>query len=156
MNPIQPIAPTRREINVVEPVSPALEHVKRMLFQPFDPGKWFIIGFCAWLARLGEAGFCSGGGNYNFGNLPHHDGLDLRHDMDMARDYLLNNLDWIIPLAALLLVIGLCLGLLFLWLNSRGRFMFLHCVALNRAEVTEPWNQFATAANSLFWFRLVL
>ena len=28
-----------REISVVEPISPALEHVKRMLFQPFDLGK---------------------------------------------------------------------------------------------------------------------
>ena len=34
--------------------------------------------------------------------------------------------------------------------------MFLHCVALNRAEVAEPWNKFAAEANSLFWFRLAL
>ena len=52
-----------REISVVEPISPALEHVKRMLFQPFDLGKWFVIGFCAWLAYLGEAGGGSGGGD---------------------------------------------------------------------------------------------
>jgi hypothetical protein len=68
----------------------------------------------------------------------------------------LNNLDWIIPLAAFLIVVILGLWLFFLWLNSRGKFMFLHCVALDRAEVTEPWNKFATEANSLFWFRFVL
>ena len=34
--------------------------------------------------------------------------------------------------------------------------MFLHCVAVNRAEVTEPWNKFGPEANSLFWFRLGL
>jgi hypothetical protein len=33
-----------------------LERVKRVLFQPFDLGKWFIIGFCAWLAFLGDGG----------------------------------------------------------------------------------------------------
>ena len=141
---------------MVEPVSPALEHVKRMLFRPFDLGKWFIIGFCAWLAYLGEAGCGSGGGNYNFGNHSEHIGADFRHALDQARDYLLNNLDWIIPLAAFLIVVILGLWLFFLWLNSRGKFMFLHCVALDRAEVTEPWNKFATEANSLFWFRLVL
>ena len=144
-----------RDINVVEPVSPALEHVKRMLFQPFDLGRWFIIGFCAWLACLGEAGGGSGSGNY-FGNHSGRSGADFHHALDQARDYLLNNLDWIIPLAAFLIVVILGLGLLFLWLNSRGKFMFLHCVALNRAEVTEPWNTFAPEANSLFWFRLVL
>ncbi len=155
MNPIQPLTPPHREINVVEPVSPALEHVKRMLFRPFDLGKWFVIGFCAWLAFLGERG--SGfGGNYNFGNHPGRSGADFRHGLDQARNYLLNNLDWIIPLAALLVLLVLGLGLFFLWLNSRGKFMFLHCVALDRAEVTEPWNKFATEANSLFWFRLVL
>jgi hypothetical protein len=158
MNPIQPIQPpaASRTINVVEPVSPALEHVKRMLFRPFDLGKWFIIGFCAWLACLGEAGSGFSGGNYNFGNHSEHTGADLRHVLDQAKDYLLNNLDWIIPLAAFLIVVILGLGLLFLWLNSRGKFMFLHCVALNRAEVTEPWNKFATEGNSLFWFRFVL
>ena len=157
MNPIPPLTPPpRREINVVEPVSPALEHVKRMLFQPFDLGKWFIIGFCAWLAYLGEAGCGSGSGNYNFGNHSGRSGTDFRHALEEARDYLLNNLDWIVPLAAFLIVVVLGLGLLFLWLNSRGKFMFLHCVALNRAEVTEPWNKFASEANSLFWFRLVL
>jgi len=156
VNPIQPMTASPRQINVVEPISPALEHVKRMLFQPFDLGRWFVIGFCAWLAYLGEAGSCSGGGNYNFGNHSHRNGTDFHHALDQARDYLLNNLDWIIPLAAFLIVIILGLGLLFLWLNSRGKFMFLHCVALNRAEVTEPWNKFASEANSLFWFRLVL
>ena len=34
--------------------------------------------------------------------------------------------------------------------------MFLHCVALDKAEVGEPWNKFGREANSLFWFRLVL
>ena len=56
MNPIQPVTTRPVEINVVEPVSPALERVKRVLFQPFDLGKWFVIGFCAWLACLGEGG----------------------------------------------------------------------------------------------------
>ena len=56
MNPIKPVTTRPVEINVVEPISPALERVKRMLFQPFDLGKWFVIGFCAWLACLGEGG----------------------------------------------------------------------------------------------------
>ena len=48
------------------------------------------------------------------------------------------------------------LWLLVLWLSSRGKFMFLHCVALDKAEVAEPWTKFAGAANSLFRFRIGL
>jgi len=34
--------------------------------------------------------------------------------------------------------------------------MFLHCVAVNRAEVAVSWNEFSREGNSLFWFRLGL
>jgi hypothetical protein len=152
--PIGPVTTLPREISVAEPVSPALERVKRVLFQPFDLGKWFTIGFCAWLAHLGEGG-TGGNFNYNFGQ-HHRYGGDFRHDLMRAKDYILDNLNWIVPLAAGLVVIGLALCLLFLWLSSRGKFMFLHCVALDKAEVSEPWHQFAYEGNSLFLFRIVL
>jgi hypothetical protein len=68
----------------------------------------------------------------------------------------LNNLDWIIPVAAAAVILMVALWLLILWLNSRGRFMFLHCVALDKAEVAGPWSKFEREANSLFLFRVVL
>jgi len=46
--------------------------------------------------------------------------------------------------------------MLVLWLSRRGKFMFLHCVALDKAEVVEPWSKFAGAANSLFRFRILM
>lgn len=158
---IGPVTNSHREISVTEPVSPALERVKTMLFKPFDLGKWFTIGFCAWLAFLGEGGSGGGGFNNTFNNNFNTNsrgpaGNSLRHTYHQARDYVLNNLDWIIPAAAAAMILLLALWLLVLWLSSRGRFMFLHCVALDKAEVAEPWNKFEREANSLFWFRLVL
>jgi hypothetical protein len=141
---------------VAEPVSPALERVKLMLFQPFDPGKWFVIGFCAWLAYLGEAGSGFSGGNFNPGNQSHGTGPGFRHGLEHAWNYVLSNLYWIVPVAAIVIFLCLTLGVLVLWLNCRGKFMFLHCVALDKAEVVEPWNKFEREGNSLFWFRLVL
>lgn len=141
---------------MAEPVSPALERVKLMLFQPFDPGKWFVIGFCAWLAYLGEAGSGFSGGNFNPGNQSHGTGPGFRHGLEHAWNYILSNLYWIVPVAAIVIFLCLALGVLVLWLNCRGKFMFLHCVALNKAEVVEPWNKFEREGNSLFWFRLVL
>jgi hypothetical protein len=162
---IGPVTNSHREISVTEPVSPALERVKTMLFKPFDLGKWFTIGFCAWLAFLGEGGGGGGGFNSGFNNsFNNHSnagntgstGDSLRHGYHQARDYVLNNLDWIVPVAAAAVILLLALGLLILWLSSRGRFMFLYCVALDKAEVAEPWSKFEREANSLFWFRLVL
>jgi hypothetical protein len=58
--------------------------------------------------------------------------------------------------AVTVVVLIILIGLLIAWLNSRGRFMFLHCVATNRAEVKVPWGKFRRHGNSLFLFRIVL
>jgi len=159
---IGPVTNSHREISVTEPVSPALERVKTMLFKPFDLGKWFTIGFCAWLALLGDGG--GGGGGFNSGFNNHFNNNNsggmtaesFRHGYHRTRDYVMNNLDWIIPALAAAVILLLAFWVLIIWLSSRGRFMFLHCVALDKAEVAEPWNKFEREANSLFCFRLVM
>lgn len=156
---IAPISSRAPEISVTEPVSLAYERVKQMLFKPFDLGKWFIIGFCAWLATLGESGGFNSG--YNGGSGSHHGGggnvtEQFRHIYFQARDYVLENLFWIVPLAAFLVLLSLAVWVALVWVSSRGRFMFLHCVALDKAEVQTPWQHYAKVANSLCWFRLVL
>ena len=140
-------------ISVTQPVGKAIERVKQVLFRPFDLGKWFGIGFCAWLAYLGQGGT---GMNFNSFGRKQVSGVDFRQTLERARDYTMDNLQWIVPLAIALVVFGLVLGVFLTWLHSRGDFMFLHCVAVNRAEVAVPWNEFSREGNSLFWFRLGL
>lgn len=144
--------PRPTNVSVIDPISPAIERVKNMLFRPFDLAKWMTIGFCAWLATLGEGGY---GGNFNFPSSG-HSGKSLHQEIEQAKAFVMNNLNWIIPLTVVLITFCFVLGLVFLWLNSRGQFMFLHCVALNVAEVHVPWNKFKTQGNSLFWFRFVV
>jgi hypothetical protein len=154
---IQPLSNRPPEISVTEAIEPAYDRVKRMLFQPFDFTKWILIGFCAWLAGLGESGAGYGGFNgSNPGGQGGQPGEQFRHFYHQTSDYVLANLDWIIPLSAFLILLALALWLLVLWLNSRGKFMFLHCVVWDQAEVAVPWQQYASAANSLFRFRLVM
>ena len=141
-------------MSVTLPVGQAMDRVQKVLFQPFDIGRWFVIGFCAWLACLGQGGGFPGG--FHLGG---HHGLgrhSIRDGFDQARDYVMRNLAWIAPLAIALILVSLAIWLVVMWLSSRGRFMFLHCVALNAAEVQVPWARFAPAANSLFLFRLVI
>ena len=133
------------EISVVDPLSPAFERVKIILFRPFDLAKWFVIGFCAWLAYLGEPGGGGSGPNYQGGG-----------DLHEARHFFVENMAWIVPLVIFVAAVVIALWLLFAWLSSRGRFMFLHCVAQNKAEVKVPWHDFRDHGNSLFVFRVVV
>ena len=164
MNPERP-----DKVSVIDPISPAIERVKLMLFRPFDLQKWLVIGFCAWLAYLGAGGGGGGGGGGGSGgpgyraphapddaHVPHDPWRGMKEGIERAKDYVLDNSYWIIPLAVTITVLVIVIGLLIAWLNSRGRFMFLHCVATNKAEVRVPWTKFRKHGNSLFLFRIVL
>jgi hypothetical protein len=134
-------------VSVIDPIRPAIGAVKTILFKPFSLEKWFAIGFCAWLAYLGQGG---GGPNFNFRTSraqPH---------FHQAKQFVLENLVWLIPAAVFLFILMIVVTLLILWLSSRGQFMFLHCVVHNKAQVKHPWSKFKQHAASLFVFRLVL
>jgi hypothetical protein len=144
--------PQIRRVSVIDPIGPAFERVRTILFHPFDLEKWFIIGFGAWLAQLGHGGGGGGGNRTGF----KVDRENIRHDIGQAWEYVAHNLDWIIPVAIAVAVIVVGLWLLFLWLSSRGRFMFLYCVAQNKAEVINPWHHFRGHANNLFAFQAIV
>ncbi len=137
-------------ISVIDPISPAFEKVKTILFKPFDLGRWFVIGFCAWLAYLGKGGGGGNGGGRGGGP------SEAREAFGEAKVFVLENLAWIIPVALIGVMLIIVIWLVLTWLSSRGRFMFLHCVAENKAEVKVPWTKFQQHANSLFLFRIVL
>jgi len=145
--------PQAVNISVVDPITPAIERVRTILFRPFDLGKWCAIGFCAWLAQLGSGPGGGGGGDGVGHNINRE---EIQRQLGQTRDYVVGNLDWIIPVGITVLAVFIGAWLLLLWLSSHGRFMFLHCVARNKAEVTKPWHQFHNHANSLFAFRAIL
>lgn len=139
------------QISVIEPVGGAIGKLNVILFKPFDIGKWFTIGFCAWLAYLGKGGF-GFRGPCGF-NRP---GSQAYESFHQAKDFIVHNLAWVIFIGLFGLIIMITLWLVLAWLRSRGDFMFLHCVAQNKAEVKTPWSKFKEHANSLFLFRIVL
>jgi len=133
--------------SVIAPVGMALETVRRVLFQPFNLVKWLAIGFTAWLAVL-EGGIGSGF-NFNPGQWKREQASQCGQ---VAWEWILAHLFFIIPLVILLVVVGFVAGLLVLWLSCRGKFMFLDNVVGNRAEIIEPWHRFRAQGNSCFLF----
>jgi hypothetical protein len=142
---------SKKSISVIEPVSEAIEKTKILLFKPFDMGKWFVIGFCAWLANLISDGI-RGMLQFNREQPDHH--------MDDVTAKIAGFASAHIAIVSAVIIIGAVLLVavivLLLWLSSRGQFMFLDCVARNKAEIARPWAAFKKQANSLFSFRVLL
>ncbi len=135
-------------VSVIDPIEPAIGKVREILFSPFDLGKWFVIGFCAWLANLGQGGFNF---NFPFDKLHHQENVPVR-----IHDFVMNNLPLVIIAGSIAVIIVIAVLLVLFWLGSRGKFMFLHCVAQNKDEVKNPWRSCRPQANSLFLFQLVV
>ena len=142
-----------QRVSVLDPVEQAISRVRQMLFTPFNMSKWFIIGFCAWLATLGQGG--GSGFNFNF-NDGHHSFDHGGPEFSAVKESIISNLPLILIGAAIVIPIAIIIGLVLCWLRSRGQFMFVHCIAGNVAEVAVPWNKFSHHGNSLFVFKFVV
>lgn len=141
------------EITYFDAFSRGWDRMKKGLFQPFNLGKWFVVGFTAFLAGLLEGPGGSGNISKNkWDNAPHID--DIADFPSVAWDWLMLH-----PLWASLILLGtlflIAVIIVFTWLSSRGKFMFLDNVVHNKAEVTKPWHQYRRQGDSLFLWRLV-
>lgn len=153
-------------ISVLDPIRPSVDRTRQMLFRPFDLGKWFVLGFTAWLAEIGQGG--GGGGFPNFqarvpaggGGKPAAPGAGagggvppvLRQALDWVRE----NLALVIGIGAAVLLLVVVVSLLMGWIQGRFRFIFLDDVVRDRAEVARPWTEFRREGNSLFGFQVLL
>src|SRR6185312_9515828 len=50
-------------LSATEPIHRAITWTEQVLFKPFGIGKWFVLGFCAFLAQLGQGGYNFRGGD---------------------------------------------------------------------------------------------
>jgi hypothetical protein len=143
------------QISVIDPIGRAFERMSLVLFKPFDFSKWLILGFCAFLAGLGE-----GGGGGGMGNATNVFDSNKKSGSGGAFggvvDWLSENFLLVVFIALGALLLFAAINLLVQWLSSRGKFMFLEGVVRNRATVSESWRSNAALGNSLFLFRFFL
>jgi len=137
------------KIEIFKPFGEAFELMKKILFQPFDLGKWCVIGFAAFLAGH----FSSSGFGFSPQNI-----LGRSHQMhpnnafpDFSRIE-----PWIMIVIAVGLVAVLVLIVVLWWLKARGSFIFTDCIVHNRAAIAQPWHEYRKEGNSYFLFLLVV
>jgi len=136
---------TEPKIEIFKPFGEAFELTKKILFQPFDVKKWFVIGFAAWLANLGGG---VGGFNYQYNR---------REDVQKLNEAISQIPHPILVTGVCVLILFvLVLIVLFAWLRARGRFMFIDSIVKNRGAIAEPWREFQKEGNSYFLFSLAV
>lgn len=144
---------TEPKIEIFKPFSEAFELMKKILFQPFDLGKWCVIGLAAFLANL------SGGFNFNFNfwnpwdHGPNWTGWNQRGEKVFSWEQMPV---WLIVSIVVAGILILAIVVLLMWIGSRGRFIFTDCIVRNRAAIVAPWREFRREGNSFFLFSLLV
>lgn len=159
----------RRPSGAIAATSAAFARMKHILFHPFDAGKWFVLGFTAFLASLfdGSGGGNGGGGDYgdSFGTSGEGEespgpisGEEVKETVAgwirTAKQWIADNPEIVTGIAVALLFVLAIVFVLF-WVRCRGKFMFLDNVVQNRALVAHPWRTYRRQGNSLFWWSTI-
>lgn len=139
-------------ISVTVPIEPAFQRTQKILFQPFNVEKWFVLGFSAFLANLAGGG----GGGFRGMNV-FRPGAQLgSQGLPKISDWYSGHLVLVVGAGLFILLLIIAFVALFQWLGSRGQFMFLDGVVHDRAQVAEPWKHFRELGNDLFLFQFLL
>src|SRR4051812_36490400 len=129
----------KRRIEIFAPFGAALDLTKQILFQPFDIGKWFVIGFAAFLSHLAGGG----GGSFNpsgFGNNSKFNWNYRSATQDVFSSTNMPEFSGCVIVGAVVAVlIAIAVLLVCLWIGSRGKFIFADCIVRNRGAIVQPW-----------------
>jgi hypothetical protein len=150
-------------INFTRAFDTAWERMTIILFRPFDIGKWFVMGFSAFLA-----GLLSGGNGFNSSFNVNTKGHPFDFSVQQQQQTLNNEMTRLgtvlqsyqagvlILFVVLIMVFVLAFAVLLYWLGARGQFLFLDNIVRNRAAIADPWGGYARHGNGVFVFYLIL
>jgi len=131
-------------ISAVDSVTPAIDHTKEQLFRPFHFGQWTRLAFVGLFA--GEIG---SGGGCNF-QMPssagtHHRSFAALPDWDPAL---------LIPFILVAAIVVPVLWLLFIYINSRMRFVLFDSIIAKKCEVRRMWRERGGPALQYFLWQI--
>lgn len=131
------------------PLDAAAESFSRtvgLLFRSFDLGRWFSMGFCAWLSTVGM----------QLASRPTGDAGTLKQQVDLLLD---RGMDLLhrpggLTRAGIETVVFVIFAVWLCWIRSRGDFMFLHRWYKPDATIRTCWQLSKVPGRSLFAWRL--
>jgi hypothetical protein len=133
-----------RVLSAADSVSPAIQRTRDLLFRPFSWGTYLKLGLVAIITEGAGSNFHSshsgGSGSPGNGSLPHwplHFGPE-----------------WIVAIFALALVMVIVLFVVYL--ITRLRFAFFHCMVHNIKEIRPGWWIYREPATRFFWLNVVV
>jgi len=133
----------------VDAISPAFQHTKKQLIEPFRAGQWAKLALVGFLAGEVHSGGCSGG---NFQMPTRTSGGDRFLDIGLSA----MNPAAYAGLIALLVVAVFVLWVLFIYVNSVMRFVLFDSVVTKRCEIRQYWNRRQKPGLRYFGFQLLL
>jgi hypothetical protein len=141
-------------ISAIDAVSPAFQHAKQQLFQPFRVGQWAKLALVGLLAGEMSSGGCNAG-NFNF---PKNTGGEQRFLEWMPSAAALPDINPALyaSLIALLVVLGLVLMVLFLYVSSVMRFVLFDSVLAKHCAIRRGWSLRHKPGLRLFGWQLLL
>ena len=135
-------------LSAVDVISPAFERMRRHLFRPFQLSQWYRLAIVGLLA--GEMG-SSGGIGGRFPSLPTSQQGPI---LQGARLPLGGGLLLIVAIALLVLLV-LILGVLFLYIGCRMRFVLFDSVLAGQCRIREYWRRRGDVAFRYFVWSLL-
>jgi hypothetical protein len=138
-------------ISAVDAITPAFQHARQQLLQPFRTSQWAKLGLVGLLA--GEMG--SGGGGCNPGSFqmptsPNHSQRLLEVGLAGFNPMLYASL------IAVLVVAGLVLLVLFLYVSSVMRFVLFDSVVAKECRIREGWSRRQGPGRRYFFWQILL
>lgn len=119
-------------ITAVDSITPALEHTKQQLFQPFRIGQWTKLAFVGLLA--GELG--SNACNRSNFQPPHHPGAAPHLPASLGIDHAL-----LAAFIAAAVVAALAIGIILMYVSSVMRFVLFDSVITRQCHIRWGWNR---------------
>jgi hypothetical protein len=135
-------------ISAIDSLSPAFQHAKQQLFQPFRWGQWLRLALVGLLA--GE--LTSGGCNSAF-NFPSRGGGS--QHLFAAPPLVTSNPALYAGLVLLALAGAFVFFLLLLWLSSVFRFILFNSVLEKNCRIRDNWERWQGAGLKLFIWKLL-
>jgi len=120
-------------ISAIDAISPAFQHTKQQLFQPFKAGQWIKLAFVGLLAGELTTGSC---GNFS-GNFqpPRHPNHFVGQPFSKIDPVLL------VLLVGLLVGLGFLFWIFLLYVNSVMRFTLFDSVIAKNCAIREGWSR---------------